>query len=155
MEESINKIIALVGKANTGKTTTLKKLLLNCAGNEGIKLIDIPKAHRCRSYISPEKAYKLESILKDDADYFAAMQYGELKLGISTSGDTRWNIENKYGYLKECDVFVCASRDKGGSYDAFMEIATGRCCEKVKKFKCTSDDEKTALENLNKCLEII
>ena len=48
------KVIALQGRGDSGKSTTLKSLILELAGDKGNNLLDVPNAHRYPTFIYKE-----------------------------------------------------------------------------------------------------
>lgn len=91
----MKKIIGLYGRANTGKTTTLKRL---------IRLFG-------------EKANGEKPVTIDD--------YRGKKIVIAPGGDTLGVVKANVKTFKEekADILVSATRTKGGSQDALKEHA--------------------------------
>lgn len=100
----MNKIIALQGKSNTGKTTTLSAL---------IKKID--------------KNYNIQ-LLKNRTDKIAIVNINGKRLGITTAGDNRKTLDNCFDLMGKCDLYVCACRLKGETVN-FLESKAK--CQKV------------------------
>ena len=144
------KIIALVGKANTGKTSTLKKLIKELAGKSGENLIDVPKAHKCKTFISPQKKELLTSLDDLEGDIFVKLKSEALSVGISTSGDIRWNIESKFDLLKDCDIFICSSRDCGESYEYIKELMKTYELVRINKIGCIGNKDDANYRVLTK-----
>ena len=159
------KIISLVGMPNTGKSTTLKKLIVELSGKNGEKLEDVSQAHKCKTFISPQKKDLLFDLEKSDGDFFAKIKYKTLYIGIATAGDTAWDIEHKLEYLKDCDIFICASRESGESYGYIEKLKKIYTLVKVHKIGCignkvdnkyrvlTKHSEELALVEIIKHLE--
>ena len=100
--ENMNKkIIALQGASNTGKSCTLKLLIDIISNNQ-----------HCVSVLFTGKN-----------DMIVVAEINGKKLGITTYGDTREELENDFKKIGICDLYVCASRSKGGTVD-FLEKET-------------------------------
>lgn len=89
----MQKVIVLYASANKGKTTTLNKLI---------------------------------DLLSLVSDYYEMYRSGEgwayfeikrLKIVVCTVGDSKEDVKGniKYGQDKDCDIFITASRTKGGT----------------------------------------
>ena len=92
-------IITLQGISNTGKTRTLKLL------------IDKIKAN-----------YNAQTIF-DGNDRIIVATINDKKLGITTCGDRRFDLENDFKRMGSCDLYVCASRTKGSTI-SFLKYET-------------------------------
>ncbi|WP_426575980.1 hypothetical protein ACP179_15450 [Xenorhabdus stockiae] len=99
------KICALRGPSKTGKTTTLKSLLIK-------QLKDLNSAY---AYKDEDKRY----------DVTVIFVINNIKVGVSTGGDNEKIIRENVGYLinEKCDIIVSATRTKGGTIDAIKELA--------------------------------
>lgn len=105
------RIIALQGKHNSGKTTTLKKL---------IKFIHLSADGFVFGDVNPRRDVP-ELCGKEEGD----MQYwctcGGVKIGITTRGDARRYLQadffTKRKNFGDRDIVVCAIRSSGGTVD--------------------------------------
>lgn len=85
------KIIALWGKHDSGKTTTihfLRDILLKRGANE-TKIVD-------------------------EYDFISVFDFQDKKVGVISGGDTKEILTGNFGKLpNDCDVVICPSRTKG------------------------------------------
>lgn len=90
------KVIALIGKGGTGKTTTLN--LLN-------------------DLINPDNP------ITDGKDHRRAFTYKGKTISITTPGDGKGHIKDNIDYAqdKNCDILVTASRTKGDGKELLKE----------------------------------
>lgn len=79
------KIIALQGKSNCGKTTTLKLLIKLFLKNNKFILDS--------KYVENEIISKCDS---NKSDVKCVFIYGEIKIGITTRGDTKEALERDF-----------------------------------------------------------
>ena len=141
------KIITLVGKSNTGKSSALKKLILKLISEYNGIVQDVPSAHKCPTFISPQKEEKLDSLLYSEGDAFTLIKIGNFNIGVSTSGDKRYNIEDKLNLLKAyCDLFICASRDKGGAFEYIEELSVIYEITRFYKMGCIGNQDDSKYE---------
>ena len=84
------KIITLFGKGNTGKTTTINKVIESLS-----------------SYRRELKEYSTDKLAVIDIEGFI--------IGITTRGDSDEVLETDFDWLTShnCDLYLCASRSKG------------------------------------------
>lgn len=83
------------GKANIGKTHTLRKVYEKLNSHE-------------------------ETILEQpNDDIYATIKMGDFLIGIATQGDPMSGLKERLNELmqKSCDIIVCASRSKGYTVD--------------------------------------
>lgn len=89
------RIIALQGKGNTGKTTTLLQL---------ISVIE------CKGYkIYVKKPHRTEKVVVADIN--------GITVGITTRGDNKECLKTDFAVLGKCDLYVCACRSSGETVD--------------------------------------
>ena len=95
-------LLAVVGIANTGKTTTIKIVY------ESIKT-------KYRNFeeariVPPSRGKEIRIILT----------IGKIKIGILSIGDSRSELKERLKYFeqKECKIIVCACRTKGSTFKA-------------------------------------
>ncbi len=100
------KIVFVQGKSKTGKTTTLH-MLIKLFLSKGATIISPPEKR-------PKK------------DIWVIMSFENLKIGISTSGDFKYIVENAIEYFNKenCDIVFCASRTKGDVIDYVESLKT-------------------------------
>ncbi|MBR5501290.1 MAG: hypothetical protein IKV74_07175 [Clostridia bacterium] len=103
------EVITLVGKQNSGKSTTLKELIMQICLPQSV--IDIQSAYNFHSYI--RKAYVQQSSLKACVDKYQdvsiAFTHNNKTIGITTLGDDVNKVANIANAMNGCDVFICAS----------------------------------------------
>jgi hypothetical protein len=101
----VEQIIVLSGKSNIGKSETIKivyKLLL-------------------------EKYPSLQTILQPAAtrkEIRVVIEINGKCIGIESRGDSRTHVDTALKIFAdhECDIILCASRTRGGSWDAVQEF---------------------------------
>ena len=98
------KIIVLNGKAECGKTTVLKKLYAKLVASELFY----------QTFFHPESRYDLSAIF----------EYSDKKLGITTLGDSKADLEKAFKIFIEqgCDLVVSASRSRDTKSGAIRYI---------------------------------
>ncbi len=105
------EVITLVGKQNSGKTTTLKNLILEFE-KSGAKLLS---AQSGCGVIDPSilKGFSLLQYFHQNnpSDPTVKFQYKNRSIGITTLGDKYKDIVTRFKLVEPCDVFVCASHD--------------------------------------------
>ena len=95
----MEKIFALKGKGNVGKTTTIKKL-----------------------YYDYLQKYRLEELWEDYEICFIVELNGR-RVGITSVGDSHDHVAGALDDLKDCACVVCACRTRGRTHDAMEERA--------------------------------
>ncbi|MBO4439000.1 MAG: hypothetical protein J5798_06580 [Spirochaetaceae bacterium] len=105
----MEKIIALYGPRNMGKTTTLKKL---------IDLLSVIA-----------KNYEI-SFYKEVWAYF---KINGKKIVVCTPGDNKDIVKGNINYTKsyDCDIFVTAARTRGGSVDELKKFTNKKEAELI------------------------
>lgn len=120
------KIIALFGRANVGKTSTLRRVLQS--------LEERPGATVDRQI--------------DRVDIRAIILIDGLKIGIETQGDPTGRLaESLELFAREgCNVIICATRTSGRTMDA---VKRHEGVFRIKWIKKTNPDQECAAEILN------
>ena len=94
------KIIALWGKANSGKTATIKFL---------------------RDILLKRGAKEEENV--GDYDFISVFRFQGKKVGVISGGDTKEILTGNLGKLpNDCDVVICPSRTKGETVQYLEEF---------------------------------
>ena len=108
------KIICFKGKANTGKSTIIKRIL-----NEFFKITLIPK---------------------DKKDFSLCFLYEGKKVGICSYGDSKRDMKKWLKPLKneKCEIIICASHTRGETIE-FVESLGG---EIVHYIECGGGEER-------------
>lgn len=89
------KAIVLKGRGNSGKSTTLTKLYFRLLENEVFSLLET-------------------NFTKSGSDFRAVFEIWDLKIGITTKGDTYDIVTDDLGWfqIEKVDVCICACRTK-------------------------------------------
>lgn len=155
----MKKIIVLIGKADSGKTATLRRLIYELAGKSGNNLQDLLRGHRYPTFISQRNIDKLGT---HKGDICVRVEYEDITIGISSAGDSVGQIESKFELLKECDVFICASRAGGGTSEYIEKLAANYSLTAIYKVRCIKEGdaaaerqrlEEAAIEDIKNVLE--
>ena len=155
----MKKIIVLIGKADSGKTATLRRLIYELAGENRENLQDLQEGHRYPTFISQRNIDKLAT---HKGDICVKVEYEDITIGISSAGDSVWQIESKFELLKECDVFICASRAGGGTSEYIEKLAAKYSLTAIYKVRCIKEGdaaaerqrlEEAAIEDIKNVLE--
>jgi Cdc6-like AAA superfamily ATPase len=133
LRKNMRTIIAIYGKSNSGKTSTIK---------------EISRVLCERNNISPQL------VAEKGEDIYQVLEIQKVKIGIISQGDVgNWVKE----YLKElfdrgCTIIICATRTRGSTCDAVKEY--GNECS-IKWHKIEYYDSLTINAIKNKTVEII
>ncbi len=101
------KIIALQGKSNCGKTTTLKMLIKKILINDEFKLDS--------NYTESKVFSKCNS---NTGDFKCVFICDGIKIGITTRGDTKEALEKDFKkYFNDCQIVICAVHTHGKTVD--------------------------------------
>lgn len=102
----MSKILALMGRASSGKTTTISLL---------------PAILLAHGYTQVPGMY-----VNHGADFLDAYTDGKIKLGITSAGDFESIVRDRLTILVAagCDVCICACRTYGGTHVAIQSFTT-------------------------------
>lgn len=122
----MKEIIALAGSHNSGKTTTLNRL---------IALVE-------QKYPSVVPQYKKNNV--DKVVVYDSIN--NLKVGIATGGDSgdivKWQLNH---FIKHnCDVIICATLTKGNTHNEVYAHKSTHNITFVKKIKKANDEALVA-----------
>lgn len=131
-------ILALKGKSNTGKTTTIKRVrskILERFGNQAIET----------DFLSKRATSDIKRIIK----------IGEFKIGIESQGDPvgpskglgRLHDSLKYFDEQGCDLIICTSRNSGKTAEYINEYESKYTIISYKKIK-ESESEMESMWNI-------
>jgi len=95
------RLFVLYGRQNSGKTCTIKKA--------------------CELFSAQENASVLSCEKVDEEDMVCIVEINGTKVGFSSGGDIREHVENGLVKLKDCEIVVCATRQKGPSMHYIYE----------------------------------
>lgn len=140
------KVITLIGKSDSGKTTTLKKLILELCLNRGAIIQDIQGTGRYSTFITPNKVTPntLSHYMGQHPDVTIVIKYNNQLIGITTVGDG-WNlIKEQFDRMGCCDVMICACHNNQKVFDSIFEYKNHKGCqitdfEKIYQVKCIQD----------------
>lgn len=138
--KKIMKVIGLIGKSNSGKTSALKYLMIKILEQEGIEVLYT--SYRYKS-ITPENLIKKirERWITEKqgiGDLTIAVRYKNKIIGVTSYGDSLKSqilpaadtILNKCG---GCDIFVCGRHERNDlevEFEAYKPIETERVSKK-------------------------
>lgn len=131
---NMKKIIGLYGVANRGKTTTLKILM--------------------ELLTSVSESYDIWQDADDTSGWFVIN--GE-KVSVCSAGDDETVVKDNIENYKDCDIFVCASRTKGGSVNEIEKLAKREKVEIdwVEKIDDESKNKLIVADLFRKVLDLI
>lgn len=100
----MNRIIALRGRGNSGKTTTIRLL---------------PNILLAHGYIRVPGMYQ-----NHGGDFLDVFENGKQRVGVTSSGDTYDLVSDRLTDLVNagCDVCICACRTSGATHTAIFEF---------------------------------
>ena len=103
------KVVALIGKANTGKSLTMRNVIIEMLKHGAIvlypkKYVGISSAQLIREIIQTERTPKGEV-----SELTVILEISNKKILITTYGDEWKGLEDKF--KKNADLYVCASHE--------------------------------------------
>ncbi len=144
------KIITLVGRTNSGKTSTIKLLAdLLLSNPYGGVLEKISDKKRQRSCIDKEKLKSCGGSLASNykGDITIKIKWNDLLIGITSFGDDVKSINSKYDILSDCDVFICGAHPSDNTIVYVNSIpSSATIC--INKAKNAYDDNRVAADIL-------
>jgi hypothetical protein len=120
------KFIALYGRANVGKTTALKLVL-----------------------VALEKRRDAAVVRRIDlTDVLAIITIGDLKIGIETQGDPAGRLPHSLDLLirEGCHIIICATRTRGETVDAVKARAASEDIVWIPKISAGSRDDRSKID---------
>lgn len=113
------KIIALQGKSNVGKSTTLYQVYQLLAANSNVKCVSFKAL-----------GWKI--------DFIAIVLIAGVKVGIVSRGDTPKILTKLLIELRDegCNIIVCAARTKGGTSKIISAVPGFKDVEALLKEAC-------------------
>lgn len=114
------KFIVLVGKDDTGKTTTLKSVIDELIA-KGAKIVNNQFLRKFGSYVSSASQLPVPK----QNEITILLEYEEKLIGITTYGDTKSVLENKIQVFEniKCDCIIFGSHTGGSSYEYLVSLA--------------------------------
>ena len=130
----MERIIVLYGAANRGKTTTLKILM-------GLLTL-------------VSESY---DVWQETDDAWGRFVVNDRKVSICTSGDNEYVVKDNIKNYKDCDIFVSASRTKGGSVNEIEKFAEKKKVEIdwVEKVDDEGKNKLAAADLFRKVLDLV
>jgi hypothetical protein len=100
----MSRIIALKGRGNSGKTTTINMLPNILLANGYSRVAGMFQQH--------------------GSDFLDVFENGKQRVGVTSSGDTYDLVHDRLTYLvnAKCDICVCACRISGGTHTAIYNF---------------------------------
>lgn len=141
------EIIGLIGKSNSGKTSSLKYLILNLLDLDEIKIL-----YSSRLFSESPKQLK-ENILDNwktetghIKDITVLLEYKGKKIGITTYGDSLNDILSALNTIIKrfdgCDIFVCGRHANNSLEEEFYDY-------NIDKFYSIPKERSSSDENYN------
>ena len=122
------KVLALFGRGNQGKSTTIN-ILIDLLQQDGANILK-PKDF-------PSKRSK---------DRWCVMQYQDKIVGITTRGDGATELKKDFEHFANCDICVGAARTHGGTWD-FLRSLKAETLLRLGKASLFSENADGNLEN--------
>lgn len=152
------RIISLVGEHDTGKTTTLKKLILELCCNRSAIIQDVSNVGRYSTFITSKKVVSnpIENYINQHLDVTIVVNYNGKRIGITTVGDGWAFIKEQLNRMGSCDVVIFACHDTQQVWDnmrAYID-AQGNCVTTVIQVlhkKCITVRENPEFEKCCDC----
>ncbi len=152
------KIIGLIGKSNSGKTSSLKYLILNLLDLAEIKIL-------YSSRLFSDKPKQLKENILDNwqtetghiRDITVLLEYEEKKICITTYGDSLNDIISALNKINNrfdgCDIFVCG-RHANNSLEEEFYVYNADKSYTVNKERALSEENYNG-ENISTASELI
>ena len=104
-----NRMLVVKGPANSGKSTVVRA---------GFELL-------LKSILRVQKPTNVKFLYFGTREVAAVVLIGQLKVGISTRGDNKKEVERAMSFFsaEKCKVVVCATRTKGDPYKVAQAFA--------------------------------
>ena len=117
-------LYALEAKDNCGKSTTLKKLLLQLLENVAMPLSDVSKS-ALKARLAEERRARLAGEEYETQDVLAVLDVRGVRIGIASDGSTPEVTGEALELFREnaCDVCFFAVRSKGAVQAMLNECA--------------------------------
>ena len=120
------KIIALYGKGNAGKSTTLLMLIAKLMKKHGDVCILSPSRSLTAKAVEQELERRVKAINRKDKEVQDEVVKFEINghvVGITTQGDNDGCLKNAFEHFTDCDTVICATRSSGCSVDYVQRMA--------------------------------
>lgn len=121
------KIVALWGKSNVGKTTTIKKLLVKVLDKYGNDCLRDPSHHISRQSLTEElqrerfaKPLNSRSPIRN---VYTKVEIDGCLIGITTAGDSKETLEEAFKTFGDCELCFCATHVRGDTVEYVKQLA--------------------------------
>ena len=147
-------LYALEAKDNCGKSTTLKKLLLQLLENGAMPLSDVSKS-ALKARLAEERRARLAGEEYETQDVLAVLDVRGVRIGIASDGSTPEVTGEALEFFREnaCDVYFFAVRSKGAVQAMLNECARRNTVYRVEKAVLANAEQfpdcKRYIEELN------
>lgn len=152
------EVIALIGRSDSGKTTTLKKLIFELCINRGAIIQNVQGMGRCSTFITPKRVVQnaLDKYMNQHLDVTIVIEYNNKRIGITTIGDGWELIKEQFDRMGICDVLICACHNNQKVLNAMSKYKNLQGCsitsiEKIYQVKCIQDKADSKIQ---KCYEL-
>lgn len=149
------KVIILVGGQNSGKTTTLKKLIAELCLNRGANIQNVQGVARCSTFITEDKVTQktLEQYMNQHLDVTIVIEYNNKRIGITTIGDGWELIKEQFDRMGCCDIMICASHNRQNIFNSISAYHNSTSCrvtsiEKIYQIKCIQDQPNSNIQKV-------
>ena len=156
------EIVALVGEGNGGKTTKLKKVILELCDNKGADIQNVAGVNRCSTFITPQRLSNctLKHYMDGHWDVSVVVKYNGKRIGITTIGDTWKLIEKEFNKMGCCDVLVCACHDQTVVFGEMKKYKAPGAAQvnnikRVENVKCITNDDGKASSIYSDCCGLV
>lgn len=129
------KIIALQGKGETGKTTTLKLLINKTFENFEYQTVCSSRVYKdIKKEIELERINRSRNIKYSIDDITIVLKINEKIIGICTQGDTDELLKDAFKIfdINKCQLCFCACRTRGNTVD-FLNFRKKEALTIIKK----------------------
>ena len=120
------KIVALYGKGDAGKSTTLLMLIVKLMKKYGDSCTLLPSRNLTVKAIEQELERRVKATKRKDKEVQDEVVKFEISghiVGITTQGDNSWLLEKAFKQFTDCDIVICATRSSGCSVDYAQRMA--------------------------------
>lgn len=119
------KIIALYGKGDAGKSTTLLMLIAKLMKKHADTCILPPSRSLTAKAVEQELERRVKATNRKDKyvqDEVVKFEINGHVVGITTQGDNDGCLKNAFKQFTDCDIVICATRSSGSSVDYVQRI---------------------------------
>jgi|GEM_PF-3356787 len=122
---TLKLLITLEGKGNSGKSSTYRKILYLLLNDKQACSYKIGSTYDSGWFDikTPYESFRVD--FKPTIVKLKGKQGDEIKVGITSKGDTKEVVEAALSYFRknECDIILCTTRTKGASKEYILNFA--------------------------------